>query len=310
LAIGQPFNPLDTHSAHFDVIAVTSDGSRIFVISNAEHGHGHVWDVLTSKPIGKPIALNSQIFDAEFSEDGSRIVIGGYDRVAQMWNTETGTQVVPRLEHQKPVYAVTISPDGSQIATGSGDILQLWNVDGTKDGEPIQHEGPVLSVDFSPDGKLIATVAGRSGQIWDIATRQPVGKPLQHQMGLRAIAFNPDPKRNQVLTGSLDKSAKLWDVSTGKQIGPALEHTGGVWQVSFSSDGSTVLLAGDGDVRVFKCPPASVAATSLRRLQHWVDVITGSELEIDAGNRIKVLDTETWQSRRRQLDELGGPPML
>ncbi len=313
-SVGRPFPCTVASATEVKVYDITSDGSRIFVGSRVPAGsranNGQVWDVLTSSPIASSISPGEWIRDADFSSNGSQIVVGSFDGIAQIWNTETGTPAGPRLEHEQPVFAVAISPDNFHIATGSGDILQLWNTDGTKDGEPIQHEAPVESVDFSPDGRLIATAAGRNGYIWDVATRQPVGKALPHQMGLRAIAFNPDPKRKQVLTGSLDRTAKFWDVSTGKQIGPALAHTGGIWQVSFSSDGSTVLLAGDGDVRVFQCPPASAAATSVKRLQLWVDVITGSELDTDAGGRIKLLDTKTWRSRRRQLDELGGPPIL
>jgi hypothetical protein len=32
-------------------------------------------------------------------------------------------------------------------------------------------------------------------------------------------------------------------------------------------------------------------------------------LELDEGGAIRVLDAETWQERRRQLDKLGGLPV-
>ena len=42
------------------------------------------------------------------------------------------------------------------------------------------------------------------------------------------------------------------------------------------------------------------------RILLWTQVITGAEL--DEYGQVRILDANTWQQRRRRLQELGGPP--
>ena len=44
------------------------------------------------------------------------------------------------------------------------------------------------------------------------------------------------------------------------------------------------------------------------QIKHWVQVVTG--LELDAAGGIVVLDDPTWQKRYEQLQALGGPPKV
>ena len=115
-----------------------------------------------------------------------------------------------------------------------------------------------------------------------------VGSNKTSPWGLLSRSACTIAKPFQVLTGSLDKSAKIWDVVTGKQIGPAWPHTGGVWDASSRADSSMVALPSPAGVRVFECPPVSLASSSsLTRFQLWLGMITGSELDHSAGGRIR-----------------------
>ncbi|MFM7447699.1 MAG: WD40 repeat domain-containing protein [Leptolyngbyaceae cyanobacterium] len=76
-----------------------------------------------------------------------------------------------RLHHQDVVTSVSFSPDGTTLATGSGDTtVKLWN---TASGELIRtlsgHEDVVNSVSFSPDGTTLATGSGdNTVKLWRI----------------------------------------------------------------------------------------------------------------------------------------------
>jgi WD40 repeat protein len=63
-----------------------------------------------------------------FSPNGSRIVTGGEDNVARVWNAADGQPAVPALRHEGIVDALDFTPDGRMLCTGSHDgMVRLWD---------------------------------------------------------------------------------------------------------------------------------------------------------------------------------------
>jgi hypothetical protein len=62
-----------------------------------------------------------------FSPDGQRIVTGGRDQTAKVWELASGKELLTLKGHSGLVLSVAFSPDGQQIATGSGDgTAKVW----------------------------------------------------------------------------------------------------------------------------------------------------------------------------------------
>ena len=66
------------------------------------------------------------IICVSFSADGGRIVTGGEDKLAIIWNAKTGKQLgLPLKGHSGTIFSVKFSPDGTMIITGSNDKLVI-----------------------------------------------------------------------------------------------------------------------------------------------------------------------------------------
>jgi WD40 repeat protein len=247
------------------------------------------------------------------SPDGKTFLTGRADGSVQLREIPTGN-VLHSFSHRTNITAVAISPDGKTLLTAYGDPkiassrngeAQLWDAaTGERKGDPWPHQGLVAAAAFSPDGtKVLTGSLDGAARIWDVATGQSVG-PLSHRGKVTAVAFSPDGRT--ALTGSLDGSARVWDVATGKPLGPPLLHDARLMFVGFDPDDQAALTFGHPTLQRWRVPAAPVEG-SRERVRVWVELITG--LELDAGGVAGKLNRDTWQQRRRLLQELGGPPL-
>ena len=223
---------------------------------------------------------------AAFDPKGQRLLTGGYDRRAIVWEVETGKQL---LEVRHPGdddlndTAAAWSPDGTMVATAGGDgLVALWRVSDGKQLARLQVD-PVWapSVAFSPDGSLIAAGGSIDKQVtlWDVNTHKLVGR-LPHPTVLARLAFDPGGKT--LATATIHGTARLWDVASRRQIGLALPGPSVFANVGFDLNGNRlVTLYEDGTGVVWDVDPdhwkqraCSVASRSLTR-EEWAELLPG-----------------------------------
>ncbi len=150
------------------------------------------------------------------------------------------------------VESVAYSPDGTMLASGSGDgTVKLWDVAKKENIATFEgHTDRVSSVAFSPGGTTLVSGAGDGIKLWDVSTRRNLVPLEGHTRSVKSVVYSPDG--TTLASGSEGATVKLWDVSTRRNLATFEGHTGAVYSVAFSSDGTTLASgSGDGTVKLW-----------------------------------------------------------
>ena len=136
-----------------------------------------LWDVGTGENIATLGGHTDAVWSVAFSSDGTRLALASHGTV-KIWNmtTRESTALVDRYRNRDDILSISLSPDGSLLAYGSGHNfsdgrVKLWDV-GTRENIATfdEHTDAVWSVAFSPDGSLLATGSlDGTFSLWDVA---------------------------------------------------------------------------------------------------------------------------------------------
>lgn len=202
------------------------------------------------------------------AKDGKRFATGGWGGMARLWDRETG-EMLKALKHGgEYVNAVTLSPDGRFLATGSNSpegFIQIWDLETGQRVKVIKgHDDEVLSLSYSRDGKrLLSSSYDKTARLWDANSGQELKRFVGHTWWVWSAAFSTDEQR--IVTASQDGTAIVWDLSNEKRSSPFIGHRGPVFAAVFSPDGKQVVSAGY-DHRILAWNPADVKSFDFARI--------------------------------------------
>jgi WD40 repeat protein/serine/threonine protein kinase len=146
-----------------------------------------------------------------------------------------------------PVRSVAFSPDGRQLATGTGSwgadqagAVKVWDAATGKELLALTgHSGPIYHVAFSPQGDYLASASGdRTARVWDLTTGKSLCVCKGHGEWVNAVAFSSDGKR--LGTASYDGTLRLWNPITGKQVF-RIDGGAGLVSLAFHPDGKQIV---------------------------------------------------------------------
>ena len=111
------------------------------------------------------------------------------------------------------IVSVSFSPDGTTLAAGFYEGIQLWDVTTHADTATFSSESealvPLTFISFSPDGGLIAATLDANVALWDVETGTQINILLGHTEAVRSVSFSLDG--SLIASGALDGTVRLWD---------------------------------------------------------------------------------------------------
>jgi WD40 repeat protein len=141
----------------------------------------------------------------------------------------------------QPIVAVDITGDGTRVAAGRANVVQVYDVDS---GLPIislgGHKDIIQSLRFSPDARLLAAGSYQIITVWNVPTGGLKATFTGHTDQVKAVA--PLPDGSGVVSGGLDKTVRFWDQG-GKPI-RELKAPAQVLALAVAPDGKTLALGG------------------------------------------------------------------
>ena len=150
------------------------------------------------------------------------------------------------------------SPDGTTLASGSGEVVQLWDASTWESkGILTGHTGTIRTIAFSPDGRTLASGSvDYTVRLWNVPTGRLKTILIGHTHTVESIAFSPDGTILASGNGYWDRTLRLWDVTTGQQYATLIRAGSSITSVAFSPDG-TILADGGSDNTIRLWDPAT-----------------------------------------------------
>jgi len=162
----------------------------------------------------------SAISVARIFPDGSKIITGGFDESAIIWNSST-CEPLHRLRHSVWVTGVAVLGDGETVATISiYGLLVIWR---THTGERLRTlvEPPPLRLERTmgvqpfPKGDLLATFTSAEAIVWNTSSGDALHRFVSAPDALQGVAVSPG---GDVFVTCSGGRVTIWNASSGAEL--------------------------------------------------------------------------------------------
>lgn len=190
-----------------------------------------------------------------FSEDGKKVISGGWDSQAFVWDVEAGSVTAELQGHGGPVWGVMVY-DAKLVLTACADqIIRVFDINGKSLGAFKGHTDVVRCFCKLPTGHWSGAAFASAGndeiiRLWTLEGQQ-VGELEGHSAYIYNLAILPN---GDILSSSEDRTVRIW--RDGRCIQTITHPAISIWTVAACPEtGDIVSGASDNIIRVFSRDP-------------------------------------------------------
>ena len=200
-------------------IAFAPTGDRLAV--GCRGGTIYLYDFKLKEKLKPLIGHTDFIPSVCFSPDGKRLASGSDDRIARLWDVESGEEIATLpLGKPRTLMEIAFSPCGNLIAGGMFGEIRLWCTESltTLFTIPQPETQKPYALAFSPCGHYLASgtwwekgMEKMAIRLWDVASGENIVTLWGHPTDIQSLTFSPDG--TLLATGGFDGTILLWDMT-------------------------------------------------------------------------------------------------
>lgn len=227
------------------------------------------------------------VYAQAVSPTGRYLALGGTKKIV-LWDL-VRKEVFRTYVAQRDVVSLAFSSDGTLLAAGSYQEIDLWHVAGGRRLSSLSgHQGYVTSLAFSPDGRRIAS--GSPGEenavhLWDLEEMKLSGRltyATRYAEVIRELAFSPDGRR--IASVGLDRTVRIWNLEAGggeSRGDPITADPAGTPQtIAFGPDRKTLALGtAEGPIFLYD----STTGKTIKKLEGHIGAVLAAAFTPDGG---------------------------
>jgi WD40 repeat protein len=195
--------------------ALSPDGATLAIVQDEDAETIRLWRVADGAPLGRLIGHVAPVLTLAFSRDGTRLVSGGEDETARIWNLSDGSSVVIAAFDRWVVDVAVVNAEMfATVAQGRG--MRFWRLtDGAPGAFSPAAWSDVAFASFSADGQL--ALVGRSGGSDDAVQLRRVsdGQPLWSTPPIPYDPYLPNGMNDQIYGVALAPDGKIAAANMG-----------------------------------------------------------------------------------------------